>query len=67
MMTLKIQGMTSMHCVKAVTQALNVVPGVSGIMAVSLENGHAIVDGTASVASLIDAVKKVGYTAEQAG
>jgi len=63
MTTLQIQGMTCMHCVKAVTQALAAVPGVSEVIEVSLEQAQAIVAGTAAAQALVDAVKGAGYQA----
>jgi copper chaperone len=66
MTTLKIQGMTCMHCVKAVTQALAAVPGVSEVTAVSLEQAQATVAGTAAPEALVVAVKNAGYQAHVA-
>jgi len=45
MIELKIQGMSCMHCVKAVTEALSQVPGVTAVQGVSLERGAATVEG----------------------
>jgi copper chaperone len=61
-MVLKITGMTCKHCVMAVTRALNDVPGVTGVE-VSLENGRAIVSGTANPDLLIRAIEQEGYHA----
>ena len=47
MIELKVEGMTCMHCVKAVTEALASVPGVTGAPEVSLEKGSARVEGSA--------------------
>jgi len=63
MTTLQIQGMTCMHCVKAVTQALAAVPGVSEVAEISLEQAQAVVAGTAAPQALVDAVKNAGYQA----
>lgn len=63
-MKLHIQGMTCMHCVKAVTQALAAVPGVSEVPEVSLEQAQAVVMGSATAQALVDAVKNAGYQAE---
>jgi len=38
--TVKIKGMSCEHCVKAVTRALNEIPGVTGVV-VNLETGEA--------------------------
>jgi len=62
---LKVTGMTCPHCVKNVTQALQGVDGVDNVE-VSLEQGNALVSGSADVEQLIAAVKQAGYTAEKA-
>ena len=60
---LKVTGMTCQHCVRAVSQALASVPGVSGA-AVTLETGLARVEGNVTAAPLIRAVVDAGYQAE---
>lgn len=60
---LKVTGMTCMHCVGAVKKALQQVPGVEAAE-VSLEEGRAVVTGTADVASMVAAIKEEGYGAE---
>ena len=56
MMTkLKIEGMTCNHCVMGVKKALQAVPGVKGVVEVSL--------GTPEVQALIAAVVDEGYAA----
>jgi copper chaperone len=60
---LKIEGMTCMHCVAAVTKALAAVDGVDEVIEVSLENGSATVRGVAATDDLIAAVKASGYSA----
>lgn len=52
-----------MHCVKAVTNALLTVPGIEKAD-VSLEEGQAIVTGSADPEALIAAIKEEGYAAE---
>ncbi len=63
--TLAITGMTCGHCVRAVTNALQAVPGVASAT-VSLEEGRARVTGTADAAPLIAAVAAEGYQAAPA-
>jgi copper chaperone len=67
MIELKIEGMTCMHCVKAVTEALAAVPGVTGVREVSLEGKRAVVEGTPVPEALVAAVKGEGYDAEVSG
>lgn len=64
MTTLKIEGMTCQHCVKAVTEALAEVPGVDRIVDVSLEQKQAVVEGRADSTALIAAVAEAGYQAQ---
>ena len=63
MTTLKIDGMSCEHCVRAVTGALKKVPGVETVVEVSLERGEARVEGSADAASLIAAIEEEGYSA----
>jgi copper chaperone len=65
MMTTEIQvtGMSCQHCVRAVTQALEKVPGVTGVQ-VDLERGLARVEGGADPGALTQAVVDAGYGAE---
>ena len=60
---LEVTGMTCMHCVGAVTKALQQVPGVESAE-VSLEANQAVVTGDADAQALIAAVKEEGYGAE---
>jgi copper chaperone len=64
MIELKVEGMTCMHCVKAVTEALAAVPGVTGTPEVSLEQGAARVEGAPDPDALAEAVKEAGYRAQ---
>lgn len=59
---LRITGMTCGHCVASVTKALKAVPGVSSAE-VSLEEGRAVVLGTADQKQLLQAVQGQGYEA----
>lgn len=61
--TLKIQGMTCSHCVKAVRTALSEVTGVERVVDVDLDAGRAQIEGSAKPADLIKAVKEEGYDA----
>jgi len=67
MIELSIQGMSCMHCVKTVTQALAVVKGVEGTPKVTLDPGAAQVAGNPSADELIAAVKDAGYQADLKG
>lgn len=61
--TLKVNGMTCMHCVGAVKKALEQVPGVE-TAEVSLEKAQAVVTGDADVQTMVAAIKEEGYSAE---
>lgn len=60
---LKVTGMTCMHCVGAVKNALEQVPGVEAAE-VSLEQAQALVTGNADVEAMVAAIKAEGYSAE---
>ena len=64
MTKLKINGMSCEHCVRAVSGALQEVPGVEAVVEVSLDRGEALIDGSAETALLIEAVEAEGYRAE---
>lgn len=66
MIELKITGMTCGHCVKAVTEALSAVPGVSQVVEVDREQGAARVEGHADPQRLVAAVENEGYEASVA-
>jgi copper chaperone len=55
--------MTCMHCVAAVTKALQQVPGVE-VADVQLETKQAVVRGSADTSALLAAIQKEGYEAE---
>lgn len=67
MTKLKIEGMTCNHCVMAVKQALEAVPGVKGRVDVTLQPGAATVEGNASAEALVAAVVDEGYSATVVG
>ena len=59
--TISIEGMHCQHCVAAVNEALQAVPGVTSV-AVSLENNNAVVEGaTLDDAALKAAVEDTGF------
>jgi copper chaperone CopZ len=60
---IKVTGMSCQHCVGAVTQALEGVPGVSAVQ-VDLESGAARVQGDADPQALIQSIRDAGYGAE---
>ena len=64
MMKLKIDGMSCDHCVRAVSGALQEVPGVETVVEVSLDRGEALIEGSAETSLLIEAVEAEGYHAE---
>jgi copper chaperone len=64
MTKLKIDGMSCEHCVRAVSGALQEVPGVEAVVEVSLDRGEALLEGNAETAALIAAVEEEGYRAE---
>jgi copper chaperone CopZ len=59
---IRVTGMTCMHCVSAVTKALQAVPGVEKAE-VSLDEGWATVTGDAEPAQLLAAIEAEGYSA----
>ena len=61
--TLRVNGMTCMHCVAAVKKALEQVPGVE-TADVSLDKAQAVVTGDANVQAMVAAIKEEGYSAE---
>ncbi len=64
MTKLKIEGMSCEHCVRAVSGALEKIPGVETVVEVNLDRGEAIVEGSAETSLLIAAIKEEGYKAE---
>ena len=61
-MKLNVKGMTCQHCAMNVTKALESVEGVETVK-VSVDDGLAVVNGTADANMLIESVKKAGYDA----
>ena len=62
---LDVSGMTCGHCQSAVAKALKRVPGVTDAQ-VDLKGGRAVVEGSADVQALVDAVAEEGYGARVA-
>ena len=62
MKTVRIEGMSCMHCAAAVTEAIGVIDGVSEVK-VDLENKAAVVEASDTVTDdmLRDAVEDAGY------
>lgn len=59
--TISIEGMHCQHCVAAVNEALQAVPGVTSV-AVSLESNNAVVEGASlDEAALKAAVEDTGF------
>lgn len=63
---LNVTGMTCDHCVRAVSEALAEVPGVTRVVEVDRERGEAIVEGGAATEALIAAIVEEGYQAAAA-
>ena len=60
---LNVTGMTCDHCVRAVSEALAAVPGVSRVVEVNRERGEAVIEGSAALQDLVAAVEEEGYQA----
>jgi copper chaperone len=60
---LGVDGMSCQHCVSAVTEALNSIPGVKKAK-VSLEKAEAEIkhDGSVAIDALKTAISEVGFT-----
>ena len=63
---LEVTGMTCQHCVRAVTTALERIPGVDKAE-VDLESGMAVVYGQDQADKLIAALNEEGYDAKVQG
>lgn len=60
MLRLTVKGMTCGHCVKAVTGAVQAIPG-AGAVRVDLASGAVEVDGSPDPASVRAAIEEEGY------
>ena len=58
--TYDVQGMTCAHCVRSVTEEIGDVAGVTSV-AISLEQGAAVVTGDADPEAVRAAVAEAGY------
>jgi copper chaperone len=63
MIELDIQGMTCGHCVRAVTEAIQNVKGVTNVQ-VNLQPGSANVEGEPNPEDLLAAIREEGYQAQ---
>jgi copper chaperone len=61
-LTLRVEGMTCRHCVRAVSSALRHVPGVR-FMEIKGDRVTLRLDGQADVEALLSAVRQVGFAA----
>jgi copper chaperone len=59
--TVRVEGMTCQHCVRAVFTALAAVPGIARVD-VSIGSAQVEHDGTVTVEQLRDAIAVAGYT-----
>ena len=64
MIRLKIEGMSCQHCVRAVSKALEDVPGVTRVLEVNLAGGEARLEGVPDSEAITAAVEAEGYTAK---
>lgn len=60
MLTLKVEGMSCGHCVRAVTEAVQEVAPGAGVR-VDLNAGSVRVDGPASPEAVAHAIEEAGY------
>jgi copper chaperone len=56
----KVQGMTCAHCVKAVTQAIQLLDQAAAV-AVELESGRVVVDSNFAREQLAEVIREEGY------
>ncbi len=57
----KVQGMTCGHCVKAVTQAVQLLDNASAV-SVELESGKVVINSDLPRERLVEAIREEGYT-----
>ncbi len=63
--TLKVEGMSCGHCVRAVEGALRGVPGVS-VKRVEIGKAEVSVPDDSTMTAVVDALDEAGYSAEEA-
>ena len=56
----KVQGMTCGHCVKAVTQAVQLL-GNTAVVSVELDSGKVVISSGVSRERLVEAIRDEGY------
>ena len=57
----KVQGMTCGHCVKAVTQAVQLLDKAAAV-SVELDSGKVVINSTVPRERLVEAIREEGYT-----
>jgi copper chaperone len=57
----KVQGMTCGHCVKAVTQAVQLLDTAAAV-SVELESGKVVINSDLPRERLVEAIREEGYT-----
>jgi len=57
----KVQGMTCGHCVKAVTQAIQLLDQTA-VVAIELDSGKVVVDSTLARERIAEAIQDEGYS-----
>ena len=63
--TLRIEGMSCGHCLRAVSEALRKAPGVLQIETVEMGRAQVTIDGSVTTpAKVVAAVDEAGYRAE---
>lgn len=60
MATVKIKGMSCMHCVGSTLKALEKIPGIKNVE-VDLEKGEARYDGEVDLATVKKAITSIGF------
>ncbi|MFA6850516.1 MAG: heavy metal-associated domain-containing protein [Selenomonadaceae bacterium] len=60
-MKIFIKGMSCSHCVAHVKEALEGLNGITKISEVNLEDGYAVIEGSADEASIRTAIDDAGY------